>query len=251
MSPELIDELYRLENARSTGILSVGDGAFHLADGTIAAAECHRTTGLDRLVVESGAATVDEWRRIRAGDSGRLLHRPRLETLALLSIFDAAYFLLAAPAEPEFRPAPRHWLTPVCRVAPRALVDECARRGDPAAGPWPVDLVDRTPVVPVRHVRRRHPVLTDAQAEVLAATDARRSVTAIAHDLGRTTYGCLTAVRELTAADLIQRPDSATTAPLPQRRRRTPRTGPSDPGTQEPVDCDMLLRVRAALWELA
>ncbi|WP_280256701.1 hypothetical protein [Nocardia abscessus] len=206
MSPELAVELRRLEQEGRTGVLHAGDGAFHLAEGAIVSADCRRTTGLDRLVVEAGVATAEDWRRAGSGDPGRVLGRPRLQTLAMLSVFDAAYFLLATPAVPEFRPAPPHWLAPVCHITPRALVQECARRGDPESGPWPADLVDRVPVVPVRRVRRRRVMLTGGQAEVLAAADAQRSVAGIGRELGRTTYGCLVAVRDLTAAGLIEPP---------------------------------------------
>ncbi|MFD6392668.1 hypothetical protein [Nocardia sp. NPDC060259] len=213
MSVALAEELHRLEEQGSTGVLRAGDGEFHLARGAIASAGCRRTIGLDRLVVEAGVATAEDWRRAGAGDPGRLLRKPRLETLALLSVFDAAYFLLASSAEPEFRPAPEHWLAPVCRIAPRALVHECARRN--GQGPWPADLVAAVPVVPARRVRRNRVVLTGGQAEVLAAADERRSIAEIARDLGRTTYGCLVAVRDLTKAGLIQEPDR-TAADLPQ-----------------------------------
>ncbi|GGN88464.1 hypothetical protein [Nocardia rhizosphaerihabitans] len=205
MSLALAEELHRLEEQGSTGVLRAGDGEFHLARGAIASAGCRRTIGLDRLVVEAGVATAEDWRRAGAGDPGWLLKKPRLETLALLSVFDAAYFLLASSAEPEFRPAPEHWLAPVCRIAPRALVHECARRSD--QGPWPAELVAAVPVVPARRVRRNRVVLTGSQAEVLAAADERRSIAEIARDLGRTTYGCLVAVRDLTTAGLIQEPD--------------------------------------------
>lgn len=277
MSGELAGELRRLESEGATGMLRVGDGVFHLSGGAIAAADCERTTGLDRLVVAAGVATAEEWRRVRTGDPGRVLGRPRLEPLALLAVFDVAYFLLTSSAVSEFRPAPPHWLTPVCRIAPRALVHECVRRGDPESGPWPAELVDRAPVVPVCRLRRRRVVLSGSQAEVLAAADARRSVAAIAGDLGRTTYGCLVAVRELTAAGLVEPavavPDparaptaveraraelvsaAAATGPfvrqpssLPRRRARP---AVPTPDRWEPVDRDVLIRLRAALEELA
>lgn len=211
MSAALAEELHRLEDQESTGVLRAGDGEFHLVRGAIASAGCRRTIGLDRLVVEAGVATAEDWRRAGAGDPGPLLHRPRLETLAVLSVFDAAYFLLASPGKPEFRPAPEHWLSPVCRVAPRAVVHECARRGHRECGPWPAELVAAVPVVPARRVRRNRVVLTGNQAEVLAAADTRRSVAEIARDLGRTTYGCLVAVRDLTAAGLIEAPEPVET----------------------------------------
>ncbi|WP_431967464.1 hypothetical protein [Nocardia sp. bgisy134] len=234
MGVDLAVELRRLEKEGSTGVLRAGDGAFHLTGGVIASADCRRTTGLDRLVVEAGVATAEDWRRAGAGDPGQVLARPRLETLALLSVYDAAYFLFASSAVPEFRPAPPHWLAPVCHITPRALVQECERRGDPESGPWPADLVDRVPVVPVRRVRRRHVVLTAGQAEVLAAADTQRSITGIARDLGRTTYGCLEAVRELTAAGLLEPPGPAVVEPgrhaAPWGAGFAPHSGPREVG---------------------
>lgn len=240
MSAALAEELHRLEDQGSTGVLRAGDGEFHLVRGAIASAGCRRTIGLDRLAVEAGVATAEDWRRAGAGDPGPLLHRPRLETLALLSVFDAAYFLLTSPGEPEFRPSSEHWLSPVCRVAPRALVHECARRGDREWGPWPADLVATVPVVPARRVRRHRVVLTGSQAEVLAAADTRRSVAEIARDLGRTTYGCLVAVRDLTAAGLIEPPDptwgeAAEPAAWPEAPESAAWPMPTEPGVAGPA----------------
>ncbi|WP_063010306.1 hypothetical protein [Nocardia kruczakiae] len=266
MGIELAVELSRLEEAGSTGVLRAGDGSFHLTRGAIVSADCRRTTGLDRLVVEAGVATAEDWQRAGAGDPGHVLAQPQLETLALLSVFDAAYFLLASQAVPEFEPAPEHWLAPVCHINPRLLVDECARRGDPDAGPWPADAVDRVPVVPVRRVRRRRIALSGGQAEVLAAADGRRTVADIAQELGRTSYGCLVAVRDLTHAQLIQPPGPSSFEPLappvrprdapagapPLVRRRRFATSVAPPDHWEsPVDIDVLVRLRAALEELA
>ncbi|WP_458690794.1 hypothetical protein [Nocardia tengchongensis] len=288
MDSELVIELRRLEQQRGTGVLTVGDGAFHLVEGAIVAADCRRTTGLDRLAITAGLTDTEGWRRARAGTADQLPSGPRLETLALLAVFDAAYLLLAAPAPVEFRPGPPHWLAYACRITPGALIHECARRGDPAAGVWPVELVDRVAVVPVRRVRRRRVVLTGGQAEVLAAVDARHSITWLAEHLGRTTYGCLLAVRELTAAGLIEPPvmvalaehiaqppamgdtaggDPATADPAPAAPDRNPGAAPNStpplrrrvrqtaavavPDRWEPPDRDVLIRLRAALEELA
>ncbi|MEC3915096.1 hypothetical protein [Nocardia sp. CDC160] len=277
MDGDLVLELRRLERQCRTGVLTVGDGAFHFVEGAIVAAECARTTTLDRMVVASGVATTEQWRRARGGGEDRLLERPRVETLALLSVFDAAYVLSAAPMPLAFHDGPPHRLARACRITPGALIHECARRGDPHAGSWPVELVDRAPVMPVRRVRRRRVVLTGGHAEVLAAVDARRSITGIAEDLGRTTYGCLLAVRELTAAGLIEPPvtvalaDPIRTAPtptaptpaapvstgtatdsVPPLRRRARHAAAVDlPDHWEPPDRDVLIRLRAALEELA
>ncbi|WP_040798126.1 winged helix-turn-helix domain-containing protein [Nocardia higoensis] len=229
MDGDLEVELSRLEQEGRTGVLSAGDGEFHVVDGAVAAACCRRATGLDRLVVEAGVATADDWERAGAGDAGRLLGRPRLETLAVLSVYDAACFLLASGATAEFRPAPAHWLSRICRVRPRELLRECARRGD--NGPWSLHTVDRAPVVPVRRVRRQRVVLTAGQTEILAAADARRTVTEIARDLGRTTYGCLQAVRELTEAGLIEPPgrERGTATPPPGVRAAPGAVAPDVP----------------------
>ncbi|NNH74940.1 hypothetical protein HLB23_34690 [Nocardia uniformis] len=260
MSVELANELRRLEDERGTGVLHAGDGAFHLVDGLIACAECRRTTRLDRLMAEAGVASVEVWRQAESAATAPEAAGPRLEALALLSVFDAAYFLLASRTVPEFQPAPPHWLASICRVAPRALVDECARRGDPEVGRWPASLVDRAPVVPARRVRRQRVVLTAGQAEVLAAADTGRTVSGIARDLGRTTYGCLVAVRDLTAAGLIEQPVPVVmTGPLAAadvestprlRRRMRPTVSVPIPDRWEPVDRDVLVRLRAALEEL-
>ncbi|PPJ34063.1 hypothetical protein C5E45_03385 [Nocardia nova] len=264
MGLELAVALRKLEEEGSTGVLRAGDGSFHLTRGAIVSADCRRTTGLDRLVVEAGVATAEDWQRAGSGDPGRVLAQPQLETLALLSVFDAAYFLLASATTPEFEPAPEHWLAPVCHINPGLLVNECARRGDPEAGPWPAEAVDRAPVVPVRRVRRRRISLTGGQAEVLAAADGRRTVADIARELGRTSYGCLVAVRDLTLADLIQPADATTfpaipvpparsevvvPPPLVRRRRSATSVVPPD-HWESPVDVDVLVRLRAALEEL-
>ncbi|KAF0849573.1 hypothetical protein [Nocardia caishijiensis] len=214
MSAALAEELHRLEEQGCTGILRAGDGEFHLARGTIASVVCRRTIGLDRLAVEAGVATDEDLRRARAGEPGALLRRPRLETLARLSVYDAAYFLLESEAESEFVPTEEHWLAPVCRIAPHALVSECARRRRPDAGPWTADMVSTVPVAPAERAHRQRVVLTAAQAEVLAAADNHRTIADIARELGRTTYGCLVAVRDLTRAGLIAVPSEA------ERRRR-------------------------------
>ena len=110
----------------------------------------------------------------------------------------------------------------------------------------------------MRRMRRRRIALTGGQAEVLAAADGRRTVVDIAEELGRTSYGCLVAVRDLTLAGLLQQPalsaaaDSANTGtpPLVRRRRHTVSVAPPD-HWESPVDLDVLVRLRAALEELA
>ncbi|MEV0250849.1 hypothetical protein AB0H76_29940 [Nocardia sp. NPDC050712] len=277
MGIELAAELQRAEDERRTGVLCVGDGTFHLTEGAVTCVDCQRTPGLDRLVIAAGVATAETWRDAIQDDPDRILGAPRLETIALLAVFDAAFFLLASPGVPQFQPAPPHWLAPVCRIPPHTLVNECARRSHAESGPWPAELVDRAPVVPVRRVRHHRVVLTGSQAEVLATADARRSVTGIADDLGRTSYGCLVAVRELTTAGLIERPNLEVLEGKPTRGVRPPiepaaelvvsppaRTRqltlpqrrphremiPEPPDRWDAADRDLLTRLRTALEEL-
>ncbi|WP_216896829.1 DUF4388 domain-containing protein [Nocardia alni] len=284
MSVEPAIVLRQLERERRTGVLRLDDGAFHLVGGAVTAAACRRATGLDRLVVETGVATAEDWYRAETGQPATLLESPRLAILALLSVFDAAYFLLPSASGAKFRPTQPHWLAPICRITPGTLVHEIQRRIDTPTQTWPAEWVERHPVVPVRRVRRRRVALTAGQAEVLGAADARRSVAAIAHDLGRTTYTCLSAVRDLTAAGLIEAPvqdipaaeteqttptdfelagpasvpdsspplDFRPAQPAPTLRRRTPSmTTIPDGDRWEPVDRNLLIRLRAALDELA
>ncbi|MBW8482583.1 hypothetical protein [Actinomadura parmotrematis] len=274
-------ELRRLEKERRTGVLHAGDeGAFHVADGAVAFARSRRATGLDRLVVESGAVSAEDWGRIRLGEHGDLradrqpwgtvpIRRSQLETFALLALFDAAFFLLESASAPVFEEGPAHWLAPVCRVTPATLAHECERRRDGAATPWPSSLADRAPVVPVTRIRRQRVILTGLEAELLVNADGRRSPAELAMDLGRTTYGCLLAVRSLVAAGLVQPP--AVQPPVPDAPdapaavpavpgaalggRRAAGTAPERPaGTDSwwtPPDLDVLVRLRAALEELA
>ncbi|MGI5169649.1 hypothetical protein ACQEU3_35390 [Spirillospora sp. CA-253888] len=270
----LIAALRNLERSRSTGVLRAGrDGALHLADGAVAFAESPRTAGLERLVAAHGHKLPGR-RAEDAGEDGAaeareaaaaVLGRPLLETFALLSAFDAAYFLLASAAEPSFREGPPHWLAPACRITPATLVHECRRRRDRLAAEG-ADRIEGVPVVPVRRVRRRRVLLTGLQTELLLNADGRRTPPELARDLGRTAFGCLLAVRALAGEGLVEPPPAAPApapelAPepvpvpdsgdrLPARRRAGPGGGPP-PERWAPVDHDLLVRLRTALEELA
>ncbi|GGK55027.1 hypothetical protein [Nocardia camponoti] len=282
MSTNVISELQRLEEQESTGILETADGEFHLDRGVVVAAGCQRTVGLERLLAKAGVATAEQWQR---GEPNSIADRARLELLARLAVFDAAFFLLAGTSDPKFRSTSPHWLAPVCRVRPRALVREYRRRAGTPPGPWRADLVTAAPVIPAKSLCRAPVQLTGDRAAIMAAADAKRSVADIARDLGRTTYGCLVTVRELTTAGLIEpprtrgrhaRPDSLPAglpAPLPRRargesaahlsrrytvdeeaavtRRYAPRSDAAPTPRWAPVSSDLLIRLRAALEELA
>ncbi|MFB4320378.1 hypothetical protein [Actinomadura sp. 21ATH] len=243
----LAGALERLEGDRRTGTLRAGDeGALHIVDGAIAFAESRGTAGLD-LPAGGTAPEISD-----------ILGEPRLEALALLAMFDAAYLLLGSGAEPEFTEGPPHRLAPLCRIAPGALLAECARRAARLDAVWPGAAADRAPVVPVRRVDRQRVVLTGLQAEVLLNADGRRGPAELARDLGRSTFGCLLAVRALIAASLVRPPGPGGSAapaaepvrePPPRRVRVVP--DPGEAAGWEPVEHDVLLRLRAGLEELA
>ncbi|MCO6004686.1 hypothetical protein NE236_06810 [Actinoallomurus purpureus] len=252
----LIAALRRIEEGRRTGVLRAGDdGVLHLTDGAVTFAESRWTPAPDA----GPPAPSDRWPA-----PGRTDGAPRpvpddpagwhRETRVLLAIFDAMYFLLDSDAAPSFTERPPHRPVPECRISPTALLRECARRRDEPDAGWPSTLVDRAPVVPVRTVRRRRIVLTAPQIEVILNADGRRTPADLARDLGRTAFGCLTAVRALTAAELV-RPARNEPEALPVRRRRPPPQGPDGDegaasGPWAPVELDVLVRLRAGLEEL-
>ncbi|MGK5551480.1 hypothetical protein ACSNOI_07680 [Actinomadura kijaniata] len=254
----LAAELRRLERERRTGVLSVGDGgAFHLAEGAVVYAESPWTAGLEAMASASGW-TVPEDR----AEAVAALGAPLLETLALLATFDAACLLLDPDIGPDvdpderrarFREGPPHWLAPFCRITPATLAHEHARRRELLGAP---EAVDRRPVVPVRRVRRQRVILTGLQAEVLLNADGRRTPVELARDLGRSAFGCVLAVRALHAGGLVEAPPGeaspAEAGRLPRRRAASREAAPVRPPERwEPVDHDVLVRLRNALEELA
>ncbi|WP_067826487.1 hypothetical protein [Actinomadura kijaniata] len=250
----LAAELRRLERERRTGVLSVGDGgAFHLAEGAVVYAESTRTAGLEAMARASGRAVPEDRAAAVAA-----LGAPLLEAMALLATFDAACLLLDPDVEPDgrrarFREGPPHWLAPFCRITPATLAHEQARRRDLLGAP---EAVDRCPVVPVRRVRRQRVILTGLQAEVLLNADGRRTPVELARDLGRSAFGCVLAVRALRDGGLVEAPPgeapSVGAERLPRRRAASREAAPAEPpGRWEPVDHDVLVRLRRALEELA
>ncbi|GAA4621610.1 hypothetical protein GCM10023196_010560 [Actinoallomurus vinaceus] len=250
----MIAALRRAEEGRRTGVLRAGDdGVLHLTDGAVTFAESRWTPAPDA----GPPAPSDRWPTPGRTDGGP---RPaptewHRETRLLLAIFDAVYFLLDSDAAPSFTERPPHRPAPECRVSPTALLRECSRRREEPDAGWPATLVDRVPVVPVRTVRRRRIVLTGPQIEVILNADGHRTPADLARDLGRTAFGCLTAVRALTAAELVRPPRNEPDA-LPVRRRRPPARGSDGgedtaaPAPWAPVELDVLLRLRAGLEEL-
>ncbi|MBO2452006.1 hypothetical protein J4573_33310 [Actinomadura barringtoniae] len=193
--------LRTLARERSTGVLQIGtDGAFELVNGIVTVAASPHAPGPERLV---------------AGPTG-------LETLALISVFDAAYFLLDAAAEPEFIDGLRLHSGPHCNLAVATLVHEYERRRALLEARWPHPQLCRAPVVPVRRVRRQRVILTGLEAEILINADGRRTPVELAHHLGRSAFACLLAVHELAAASLVEADAGALDPPAAP--------GPSDDG---------------------
>jgi len=175
--------LRTLARERSTGVLQIGgDGAFELVNGIVTVAASPHAPGPERLV---------------AGPTG-------LEMLALISVFDAAYFLLDAAAEPEFIEDRRLNCGPHCNLAVATLVHEYERRRALLEARWPHPQLCRAPVVPVRRVRRQRVILTGLEAEILLNADGHRTPVELAHHLGRSAFACLLAVHELAAASLVE-----------------------------------------------
>ncbi|MFF5263634.1 hypothetical protein ACFY4C_32305 [Actinomadura viridis] len=232
-------------------------GAFHVAEGMVTFAESRATPGPERLL---GAFRPGG--SVSGRDGADALSAAQRELLSLLVTFDAAYFLLASAAAPEFTEGVPDRLGPACRITPATLVHECERRSAELDAQWPSADLDDAPVVPVRRVRRQRVILTGLQAEVLLNADGRRTPADLAHELGHTMFGCLLAVRALAAAALVTPPRGETRA-LPSRRRRAktgttgttgtpaPAVRPSTSSDQwEPVDHDVLVRLHAALRDL-
>jgi hypothetical protein len=229
MGGDIRSVLGALERERRTGVLRVGgDGAFHLAAGAVVHAESRHVPG-----------------------AGELPGGPDPGLPALLALFDAAYFLLASPAEPEFAEEPARRADGAPRIGVATLVHEQRRRRARLDAAWPGGDVDTAPVVPVRRVRRQRVILTGVQAEILLNADGRRTPARLARDLGRTAFGCLLAVRGLAAASLVE---TAPVEPPPMEPARSVNTSPrgweDGPVEWAAPDHALLDRLRAALVEL-
>ncbi|SEG56516.1 hypothetical protein SAMN04489712_106318 [Thermomonospora echinospora] len=250
-------ELHRLGERRATGMLRVGaEGAFFLVDGAVTFAQHRRAPGLDELVTASGRVPAEQWwRDRRAGRPPGGLGRAELELFALLTTFDAGYFLLGSRSEAHFAEDVRHDLAPICRIAPGTLAFEAEHRRALLDAQWPSAQADEAPVVPVRRLRRQRLVLTGLQAEILLNADGRRTPAELARDLGRTAYGCLLAVRGLAADALIEHAGTPRQPPGAEPPAEPPAEPSAEPSAVPirwgPVDQDVLHRLRAALEQMA
>lgn len=211
------------------------EGAVYLVDGAVTHAECRRATDLDGLIVRADRIGAAEWRQVCEASGGRLdtvmdavagrLSRAEFEVADLAAIFDAAFFLATSlrgaggdgTADPgEFEEGTRHRLEPVWRIAPATLDRVTERRRARLHATWPSAAADHLPVTPVTRVRRQRVILSGLQAEILLNADGRRTPCELARELGRPAFGCLLAVRELAAAELLEVPGAAVeAAPMP------------------------------------
>jgi DNA-binding Lrp family transcriptional regulator len=107
----------------------------------------------------------------------------------------------------------------------------------------------------VRRVGSKQVVLSATQWEILLAADGESTPAELAKKIGLSAYATLMAVRELAAADLLQRPEPEN---LPRRTDRSGlRPGLGTPShvitpqtTGDPTDVNLLIRLRDALEAL-
>lgn len=196
-------------------VLDAPGGSVYLVDGLVAYAECPAVPGLDRLLTASGRIPAEAWRAALAAGRGTskvgaelvsagLLTTAELESVVLLALHDAAYFLFDALAQVRFEPGAVHPLGTTCAVDLRTLCTEVDRRKQVLVEEWPDAAIDTAAVVPVRRLRGQFVALTALQWEVVANADRRRSPVDLARLLGRDSFTLLLEVRRLARAGLVE-----------------------------------------------
>jgi len=196
-------------------VLDAPGGSVYLVDGLVAYAECPAIPGLDRLLTASGRIPAEAWRAALAAGratnkvgaelvSAGLLTSAELESVVLLALHDAAYFLFDALAQVRFEPGAVHPLGTTCAVDLRTLGAEVDRRKQVLVEEWPDATIDTAAVVPVRRLRGQFVALTALQWEVVANADRRRSPVDLARLLGRDSFTLLLEVRRLARAGLVE-----------------------------------------------
>ncbi|MFD5916492.1 hypothetical protein ACFVYP_05335 [Kitasatospora sp. NPDC058201] len=217
----------RLAAEHATGALRGPAGTVYLVDGLVTHAESDRTPDLATLLTACGRLTPAAWQEEvrRSGpyagvgealvEQGRLT-RGELELCHLGALYDAACFLLDAPAALAFRtfaPGVRHWLGPVAAVGVPRLRREAERRRILLDRIWPWPQLDtapvrpaaRLPAAPGRHARRIRPP-SRYQRDLLDHADGRRTPAELARLLGRSAFATTVDVRRLAAAGLLLGP---------------------------------------------
>ncbi|GAA3222304.1 hypothetical protein [Actinocorallia longicatena] len=261
-------ELARLSERQANGALRFGtDGALHLRDGAIIAADAPGVPDLETLLTASGRLSASAWKRTRekgldgvgpGASTPSRLSRAELEMYALIALFDAAHHLAGSAADPTFvKRREAHWLGTLTPVPAGTLLHELRTRRTRLTAAWPSDLADDAPLVPVRRLNRQRVILTGLQAELLLNADDQMTPAELARKLGRTRFGCTLAVRGLIASALAKAPDAPEGVRVPRRRtggapRRTIRTAaPAEPPRKwAQVDTALLATLQEALREL-
>ncbi|MFE2108530.1 hypothetical protein ACFXAF_22105 [Kitasatospora sp. NPDC059463] len=251
----------RLAGERATGALRGPGGTVYLVDGLVAHAESDRAPDLATLLTACGRLSPEAWQDAvrRFGPHGRVgeglveqgrLTRGELELCHLGALFDAACFLLdapattlAAPARWTFAPGVRHWLGPVAAVGAHRLRREAERRRHLLDRIWPSAQFDTAPLcrtaappttaAPARHARRLRPP-TRRQCELLDHADGRRTPAELARLLGRSAFATPADVRRLAAAGLLTGPATGAGAGAGCAAGTLPGTGDGVPAPRGP-----------------
>ncbi|HET6532846.1 MAG TPA: DUF4388 domain-containing protein [Actinoplanes sp.] len=204
-----------------TGALVVGGhpgGTVYLLEGAVVYAESPAAPGVGELLTASGRLAGRTWQAaLDAGSAaGRVgqrllddghLTQGELELCVLGAIYDAGYFTLGpAGASAEFRAGVTHWLGPVVRVDPAAVIREARRRVRLLDQIHPHPEVDAAPVIPVLRPPVERVTLTAAQWELLVHADGQRTPADLAQLLGRAGYATIQELRRMAAQGLIEPP---------------------------------------------
>lgn len=255
--------LVRLAEEGATGALLRDTGVLYLADGEVVHAESPAAPGIDVLLTVGGRLRLDTWEEAvdAAGARCRIArhlvdHRrisaAELEISHLETLYDAAFFVLAAGGGPSrFRHGVVHWFGPVRPVRVAEVEHETRRRRGLLDALWPYPQLDTAPVV--RRRAARLPPVPRRQRALLELADGVRTPSAIATALGRPAFHALVDVRRLAAAGHCETParvaasadtGTGTAARSAAGSGAWPFGGAGDPG---PPDVSTLRRVLHAL----
>jgi hypothetical protein len=216
--PRLRDILESWCAAGVSGALRVLDppgGTVYLLDGGVEFAECSVAAGIERLLTASGRLPAEVWRTaVNAGRAQNrvgeqlletgLLTTAELESVVLLSLYDAAHFLFDLDATTRFEPGARHHLGYGRPLDLKLVNQEVDRRKLLLADAWPDAAIDTAAVVPQRRLRDQCVALTALQWEVVANSDRRRTPVDLARLLGRDTFTVMLEVRRMVRSGLVE-----------------------------------------------
>jgi hypothetical protein len=220
-------------------------GSIYLTEGRITYAECPLACGVNRLLTRSGRMPAEAWRATLAAGraNGRvdteITRRGRLpaveiEALYLAATYGAIGFLFDAGTEVRFEMGGQHPMGPVLSLHFLEACAEIERRRAALHDAWPDELVDTSPVTPIRRLDGHLVTLSALQWEIVLNAGRRRTPVDLARILGRDTYATLLAVRRLVRGGLAAPvPETPPGRPAPRPRpARTPAT--AVPAAPEP-----------------